>query len=349
MNVKDERLVEVAGPINLTEEEISRVFDPLNYSYREPKHIELNNTLVTTSGGVVKNGMPVLASHYKYWPQTVKHVFINYGNVFRRKKMSLKSDVVFTTGHTIWSGGYFHWITESLPRIFLAMNANPSVEVIVPGEMPLTQVYIDSLRLIGCRRVHLLPSGRYAQIRKYLLVEAPRKKAHFNIEAIGSIRRYIRPPEAQGHPLPKSILYISRSQARGRRVVNENEVEQLIKQFGGKVARFEDMQFAEQVSVMQETNVLISIHGAGLSNLMFMDESASVIELVPDPSLQRRFAAVRKSTLANPSYARLAGVANLDYYTLLCSPTEPSKEGLDDIFVDIHKLEELLTLTLSKI
>ncbi len=41
------------------------------------------------------------------------------------------------------------------------------------------------------------------------------------------------------------------------------------------------MTFKEQVDVMASTSVLIALHGAGLTNLMFMQPGTVVIEIFP--------------------------------------------------------------------
>lgn len=41
------------------------------------------------------------------------------------------------------------------------------------------------------------------------------------------------------------------------------------------------MSFQEQVSAMRNTTVLIGVHGAGLTNLLFLPDRAAIVEILP--------------------------------------------------------------------
>ena len=47
-----------------------------------------------------------------------------------------------------------------------------------------------------------------------------------------------------------------------------------------RVVHFENMTFEDQVSSLRATNVLISMHGAGLSNIIFLQPGSTVIEIL---------------------------------------------------------------------
>ena len=80
---------------------------------------------------------------------------------------------------------------------------------------------------------------------------------------------------------PYKIIYISRRKARGRFILNEEALEAMLAEFEAESVCLEDFSFKEQVTLMQRTRLLISIHGAGLTNMMFMQEGGTVIEILP--------------------------------------------------------------------
>ena len=52
-----------------------------------------------------------------------------------------------------------------------------------------------------------------------------------------------------------------------------------------QIARMETLSFGQQIKLVREAHVLIGIHGAALSHLMFMDKSKShVLEFSPESS-----------------------------------------------------------------
>ena len=83
-------------------------------------------------------------------------------------------------------------------------------------------------------------------------------------------------------PIPYVDVIINERLLRCRRLVNLIDLSQAISSLNlsYRVIHFENMTFAEQVSSLRFTRVLISIHGAGLSNIIFLQPGSTVIELM---------------------------------------------------------------------
>ena len=66
-----------------------------------------------------------------------------------------------------------------------------------------------------------------------------------------------------------------------RVVQNLSSLEQSLKSAGGdvKILDFAQLRFKEQLKEVREADVLVGIHGAGLSHVMFMDEGSTLVEL----------------------------------------------------------------------
>lgn len=83
-------------------------------------------------------------------------------------------------------------------------------------------------------------------------------------------------------PIPYVDVIINERLSRCRRLVNLIDLSQAISSLNlsYRVIHFENMTFAEQVSSLRFTRVLISVHGAGLSNIIFLQPGSTVIELM---------------------------------------------------------------------
>lgn len=83
-------------------------------------------------------------------------------------------------------------------------------------------------------------------------------------------------------PIPYVDVIINERLLRCRHLVNLIDLSQAISSLNlsYRVIHFENMTFAEQVSSLRFTRVLISIHGAGLSNIIFLQPGSTVIELM---------------------------------------------------------------------
>lgn len=56
----------------------------------------------------------------------------------------------------------------------------------------------------------------------------------------------------------------------------------VLKEAGFECIQLEKLSFKAQRELMRETAVLLSVHGAGLANLIFMQRESKIVELHPD-------------------------------------------------------------------
>jgi capsular polysaccharide biosynthesis protein len=106
--------------------------------------------------------------------------------------------------------------------------------------------------------------------------------------------------------------------------------------FNFRVVRTEDHSFAEQVRIASRARYLISNHGAGLTNMLFMNHGANVLEL-------------RHTTdRINNCYFTLASALNLKYFYQSCEPQKPGEDAhTADLKVDARALRANLELMLA--
>lgn len=83
-------------------------------------------------------------------------------------------------------------------------------------------------------------------------------------------------------------IYISRRKS-SRPLENENEVEATLANHGFEIIFAENLTFNEQVELFTSTKLLISSHGAGMSNIAFMDKGTTVIEIFTDKAIVEHY------------------------------------------------------------
>ena len=126
-------------------------------------------------------------------------------------------------------------------------------------------------------------------------------------------------------------VYISRSKADRRRVLNECDVIDLIVKYGFVVRHMEDLSVEEQIDLFNSANKIIAPHGAGLVNMVFCSNPCQILEIYPLNYL-------------DSSFRILANALNFDYHCMLgektnLTPQDPQKENIN---VNIEKLEDWL-------
>ena len=118
-------------------------------------------------------------------------------------------------------------------------------------------------------------------------------------------------------PIPFVDVTINERLSSCRHIVNLNDLSKAIHSLNlsHQVIHFEKMKFAEQVSSLRFTRVLISIHGAGLSNIIFLQPGSTVIELM-------------HPLMSAPFYRFLSHYASLNY--ILIKDVKPMNDSCVD-------------------
>jgi capsular polysaccharide biosynthesis protein len=183
-------------------------------------------------------------------------------------------------GHA--GGQYHHWMWDELPRLFSALPHLPATVRFVVAD-DIVQIHRDSLQALGITPDRCLAQSAYAETQVERLwfatplghsehaATAPdiaKKMRAVFVEKLGS-----RANER------KRRVFISRTNARYRRLLNENELAPDLKRLGFEIVRAEELSFADQVRVFSECSVVLAPHGAGLTNILFAPDGCRVLEI----------------------------------------------------------------------
>jgi hypothetical protein len=174
-----------------------------------------------------------------------------------------------------WGENYFHWLTELYPSIAAASRLLDGSPILIPEHYLEVPFIVEGLELIDVAAIPYTP-------REILKVEElsalNQQKIGYNIPFLSDLRNElelkISPPS---HATTR--LYLSRRKAANKKIVNERELTEVLSRFGFDVVCMEDLTFAEQIELMQGTRLLVSGHGAGLANIIFMPRGAALYEL----------------------------------------------------------------------
>jgi capsular polysaccharide biosynthesis protein len=116
---------------------------------------------------------------------------------------------------------------------------------------------------------------------------------------------------------------------------DKNEVFEFLASRGFEKVILEDLQIKEQIRLFCEARVVVASHGAGLTNIMFMQKGQSVVELKSDNNNYW-------------CYFSLARVYGLNYFYNLCKGSSQQHRDAD-IFVDIALLKKTLTQAMKNL
>lgn len=217
---------------------------------------------------------------------------------------------------------YSHWLTAHLPKLLMLRDEGLDSDVILPSK--LAPAVEASLRFFG------MPPENYQRFntRKSLLVEELTvvSSDRFRPELLKLVSKHCPVPVAEN---PTRRVFISRTGATRRRLLNEEELWPRLEKAGFERVRMETLNFEEQVKLMRETAVLVAPHGAGLTNMLFCPEGTHVVEFAD-------------LSFPNPNFYAVASAMQLNYWLLKAEGKGDVHPLEKDLWIDPETLQHTL-------
>lgn len=323
-------------PINFNEDNRALFRDELERVIPATRLLELHNVRVS-SDGFLFQGLSILPESFAFpanrdlWKRRSFLRFFAANYVIRRAR-EVKRDVLWITDD--WSYGYFHWLTDVLTRLYVMRERWHDFVLLLPAAYESLDFVQASLKCFGVKDVEFIGRNEVVHCRRIFMPTHTAPSGHYNEEIIRGVRALL----LKGYGDAKlrdagERVYISRGRAPKRRIINEDATRELLEQFGFKAIYAEDHSFAEQVHICSRARYLVSNHGAGLTNMLFMPESASVLELR------------HHEDAINNCYFTLSSALNLNYFYQTCQSGDGKQDPhAADLVVDLKALEANLGL-----
>lgn len=193
---------------------------------------------------------------------------------FKNKKTIKKKNLIIV--HDRHSENYFHWITDVLPKILWLKEKNflNKYKILIPNFKNRFQKYTslditDKIQMVGKDNHLLINNGYY--IPEFYPSGLPRLKNLLKLRNF-----FLKKYKCQ---FGNQKIYISRKISGRRRLKNENKLIQLLKKRNFKILFMENLNFKDQVIESAKSKLIVSVHGAGLTNLIWMKKKSKIIEL----------------------------------------------------------------------
>ena len=221
-----------------------------------------------------------------------------------------------------------HWLTAHLPKLILLKDLGLLDKTIMPAKR--SAAINASLDMIGIDPTvpPQYEAGTVLHVDKLTVPLTDR----FDPRLLRPVREAFANPEAAR---AEKRVFISRARSRGRQLRNEDQLWPKLEALGFQRVFMEDLDFPEQVRLMQQSAILLAPHGAGLTNMVFCPEGTDVIELA-DPSYP------------NPNFYALASAMGHRYWLLDAQATGTGhaleKDLTADLDATMNVVERILKL-----
>ena len=256
----------------------------------------------------------------------------------KTRKITRLDNILYVT--TSNSQNFFHWFLDVLQKLEFIDQSRDQIlnfkyKIIIPNgynnsysrksleAFDLNFYYQEKNEIIISEQSILLPNiaptGNYR--KNQVLKLSRRMKNHWTKNITNNLNN--------------KRIYISRKNAQRRKLKNEDEIIPILKKYGFTILDFDKLNFEEQLKNILNSEILISIHGAGLTHMLWMNEKSKVLE-------------IRARDNRNDNcYFTLASDLGHDYFYVIADKTDPKKsDHLSDLTINksyfLSQLQKIL-------
>lgn len=304
--------------------------------FHEHSIYQLHNVYATWNGGVFKNLRLFVPSLVHDWYAETFQDTLLLRQWVGEKVEAPKEGIAIC--HNQWSvENYYHWLADTLPRLLVLREFHPNMPLMLPQPVPPKQLpeYIrHTAAALGFTK-YLPVNPRQILHAEYVVVpELTATPITQNPELIRQVRSELVAAYSPAPATATRRVYAARSATGARKIVNEAEVDKVLDAHGFEKVYFERLSFFEQIQLMHETTLLLGVHGAGMTNMFFLQPGAKVVELL-DKEHQVH------------CYFWLASCFELPYFLVPCQGTEPEKISHSNMQVNIDLLRQIIDQALK--
>lgn len=325
-------------PANFKQQDLALFNHELQMAIPETSLLELRNVRVS-SEGLLFSGRRLLPESFafpanmKQWRRRSLIKFFARNYLVRRTR-TIERDALWITDD--WSNGYFHWLTDALTRLYVMRDRLDEFLLLLPSDYATLDFVRSALKCFGVKNVEFIRHDEVLLCRRLFMPTHTAPSGHYSDVLIGGVRNeLLRTFGDSTYTGNGERVYISRLRARKRRIVNEAAVTELLASLGFQIVYAEELTFEQQVKLCSKTRYLVSNHGAGLTNMLFMPEGAALLELR------------HQTDATNNCYFTLASAIGLNYFYQTCLPANDNQDPHSaDLVVDLDALILNLSLLL---
>ncbi|UEG49469.1 glycosyltransferase family 61 protein [Ferruginibacter lapsinanis] len=235
-----------------------------------------------------------------------------------------------------WSLNYFHWFTEVLPKIYhVSTAAKKVISVYIPNWLYKVDFICKSLSLLP--NIKICICNKTALFLNAKICDLQVSSGNYNDIFIKQLFDSITPKIKKLSDTKYKGIFIYRKPEEKRSVTNYEAFSAVLNKYDILSVDFSRYSWEEQISYVTGTNLLIGIHGAGLTNMLFMKENSNVLELR------------RKDDGHNNCYFSLATTLKHKYWYQLCDVDDYSIDTQKNNFhIDVFHFEKILVEIFKK-
>ncbi len=252
-----------------------------------------------------------------------------------KNKIKINKRAVWCTDE--YTNNYYHWFSEALPRLYHIYRNTQDFVLLLPNILKEKEYVKKSLLPFKIDDIRYIDENEIIETEELIIPRQFSPHVYINDNITNSFRYFLINKLKEN--LPKvdkgNKIYISRAGAEKRKITNEKELFPILEDHNFDIVQFEKFDWEKQVSMANNADYLVGLHGAGLTNMLFMEPGSSVLELNFFIDEEMRM-----------HYFHLASALDIDYYYQIGQTVEnPQKQ--DDVYINPDEFEKTLKFFIS--
>jgi capsular polysaccharide biosynthesis protein len=344
MNFIGRRIIKVNPPVNFSRQD-KLLFYPGEFDICETKVLTLKNVAVSAGGLCFRNGELIRESTQLYADKLP--IFERSGllQLKLNPTLALLDSDHYLLIHHPWSGNYYHWFTEAIPRIWQVKNDLASLVLVMPDHLMRLKFVQESIASFNFKNIVTVPGTHNLKIVNAVIPQMKPKCYSYDPVVVKEIaahfENFVKSKSNAANSTGLEYAYIIRGKSHRREIANEDEVIRKLNEFNVAAIDAREHSFIDQVALSGKLKLLIS-NGSGLTNMLFMKENSTVLELHKTITNMNDF--------HDKVLWHLASVLGLKYFHQWCEPVDPGKDMyIANLKVDIASLEKNVAKCLKSV
>ncbi|WP_366657474.1 glycosyltransferase family 61 protein [Fodinicurvata sp. EGI_FJ10296] len=229
---------------------------------------------------------------------------------------------------------YFHWLTDVVGDYWFLKKAGFNIDdvdlyVCPGGDEKWQQEIFSIIGIPDQKRISIKNIGTIHGIDAIIPYRSKASSEVIPTWISTALREQIGHNASQNSS--RRLLYLSRKDARRRKVVNESCIIESLKAKGFIEVQCEGMTIKEQQQLFGCANTIIAAHGAALTNIIWCNKNTNIIDILPE----------RKKT---PCFNILSIQCNLNYNPIWTKSikTYKQQEHWDDIEITPAAVDQIM-------
>lgn len=295
------------------------------------RNVNVNAQLILWKNGRILNESKLNLVDPDFYRRTGNYLKFLALNYFKRRKKRIPGKTVWVVNE--WAFNYYHWFVDALPKILSTRLDKQTFVVVMPASFRRLPYHEDSLKMLDVRWQYFDDVTERVSCEELYLPINVSIDWTANPVYIQKLRVLLL-ANIPAHRGKGRLLYVTRRNAEKRKVANDNEVIALLEPLGFEVVEFEKMNFIEQVTTCNAASAMIGLHGAGLTNMLFMSEGKTIVEL-------------RRENEDTLCFQHLSEALKMNYHFLVCKNLGNDRYN-SDFLVNIEELRKMVESLFSR-